>query len=136
MSKLSTKEQISILQNYITKCESSVDRAKKMLDQLYQQLRYNESRYDQPKNKFTVRLHGVYQFKNGVIGYCYQVNKDTAVLFVGGVYNDIIVRLDGKHFGYRTRSGTNLVAYVKEEKWSIRRTYKKKYDKEKENGKE
>lgn len=112
------KETIIKRQVLLNKLRKEIEAAKKMLEE------------KKLNNSITVRLHGVYQFNCGRIGYCYEVNKDTAILFVGSPYNDIIVRLDGKHFGYRTRSGNNFVSYTMPDKWNIRRTYKKKYDKE------
>lgn len=125
------KEAIIMRQELLTTCAVLQDELRKEIEAAKKMLAEKKL-----NNSITVRLHGVYQFNCGKIGYCYEVNKDTAILFVGSPYNDIIVRLDGKHFGYRTRSGNNLVSYTNPDKWNIRRTYKKKYDKEKENGHE
>lgn len=131
-------DDIKIIKEAITKRQELLTTCAVLQDELRKEIAAAKKMLEQKKlnNSIKVRLHGVYQFNNGKIGYCYEVNKDTAVLFVGSPYNDIIVCLDGNHFGYRTRDGKNLVGYTKAENWSIRRTYKKKYDKEKENGHE
>lgn len=125
------KEAIIMRQELLTTCAVLQDELRKEIEAAKKMLAEKKL-----NNSITVRLHGVYQFNNGKIGYCYEVNKDTAILFVGKCYNDIIVRLDGQHLGYRTREGKNLTDYTKGECWNIRRTYKKKYDKEKENAHE
>lgn len=121
------KESIKERQELLTTCAALQDELRKEIEAAKKMLAEKKL-----NNSITVRLHGVYQFNNGKIGYCYEVNKDTAILFVGSPYNDIIVRLDGQHLGYRTREGKNLTDYIKAECWNIRRTYKKKYDKENE----
>ena len=121
-----TNNDIKIIKETIIKRQVLLNKLRKEIEAAKKKLAENKL-----NNSITVRLHGVYQFNNGKIGYCYEVNKDTAILFIGKLYNDIIVRLDGQHFGYRTREGKNLTDYTKGECWNIRRTYKKKYDKEK-----
>lgn len=120
-----TNNDIKIIKETIIKRQVLLNKLRKEIEAAKKKLAENKL-----NNSITVRLHGVYEFNNDKIGYCYEVNKDTAILFVGSSYNDIIVRLDGKHFGYRTRSGNNFVSYTRPDKWNIRRTYKKKYDKE------
>lgn len=129
-----TNNDIKIIKEAITKRQELLTTCAALQDELRKEIAAAKKMLTEKKlnNSITVRLHGVYQFNNGKIGYCYEVNKDTAILFVGSPYNDIIVRLDGQHFGYRTREGRNLVGYAKGECWNIRRTYKKKYDKEKQ----
>lgn len=131
-----TNNDIKIIKESIKERQELLTTCAVLQDELRKEIAAAKKMLEQKKlnNSIKVRLHGVYQFNNGKIGYCYEVNKDTAILFVGSPYNDIIVRLDGKHFGYRTRSGNNFVSYTYPDKWNIRRTYKKKYDKEKENG--
>lgn len=127
-----TNNDIKIIKESIKKRQELLTTCAVLQDKLRKEIAEAKKMLEQKKlnNSITVRLHGVYQFNNDKIGYCYEVNKDTAILFVGSPYNDIIVCLNGNHFGYRTRDGKNLVGYTKAENWSIRRTYKKKYDKE------
>lgn len=127
-----TNNDIKIIKETIKKRQELLTTCAVLQDELRKEIAAAKKLLAEKKlnNSITVRLHGVYQFNNGKIGYCYEVNKDTAILFIGKCYNDIIVRLDGQHFGYRTRSGNNFVSYASPDKWNIRRAYKKKYDKE------
>lgn len=104
-------------------------------DELRKQIVAAKKMLEQKKlnNSITVRLHGVYQFNNGEIGYCYSVNLNIARLFIHDSYRIVVTNLDGTIRGFDSRDEFYPCS---DSKWNIRRTYKKKYDKEKENGHE
>lgn len=118
------KETIKERQELLTTCAALQDEVRKEIAAAKKMLEQKKL-----NNSITVRLHGVYQLRNDKIAYCYEIKNYTAHLYVGGPYNDVIVNMAGGQIGFKSRY-TGCIYLSDNPNWSIRRIYKKKYDKE------